>query len=53
MSELKPVPTVHVDEISDSSVSWPPVAQRRFPWKKKLDIELSHFYSIDKVIDLL
>ena len=37
MWELKPMPTVYVDEISNSSVLRPPNVQRRSPRKRKLN----------------
>ena len=40
MWELKPVPTTHVDEISNSSVLRTPVVQRRSSRKRKLDSDL-------------
>lgn len=53
MSELKPVPTVHVDEISIFSLLQTPVVPRRSPRKRKFNSdELPFFYSKDKVADL-
>ena len=40
MWELKPVPTTHVDEISNSSVLRTPVVPRRSSRKRKLDSNL-------------
>ena len=52
MWELKPVPTAHVDEISNSSVLRTPVVPRRSSRKRKLDSdELPFFNSVDRVKD--
>ena len=46
------MPTVHVDQSSNLSVSRTPVVSRRYPRKRKLDSdELRFFYSTDKVVD--
>ena len=44
MWELKPVPSVDIDKISNSSVSWLPGVHRRSPQLRKLDSDKLPFF---------